>query len=58
MALEGEGRVWWFESPYAIVPDALAQRLTATNYVEEAGDALFPDPGTSQSYIARKEPVT
>lgn len=59
MALEADGRIWWFESPYAVVPDALAQRLILTNYVEGAGDSLFPKPGDSQSYTAtRKEPAT
>lgn len=59
MQIGSDGRVWWFENPHAIVPDEIAQRLTATNYVEDAGDALFPAHGASQSYIAkRKEPAT
>lgn len=55
-ALTDGGAAWWFECPYAIVPAEVAQRLVASRYVADAGDCLFPDQSSGQTFKRAARP--
>lgn len=54
---EGE-RVWWFDGPYASVPDDVVARMMTDRgraiALVEAGDSLFGTLGSSQTWLAAR----
>lgn len=50
MGLGPQGRVWWFEAPYEIVPESAIRDLGNVE-IAEAGDCLFGWRDNSQTWL-------
>lgn len=45
-------RVWWFEAPHQVVPEAAVNAALQSGELREAGDSLFGLPLNSQTWIS------
>lgn len=48
---EAGRRMWWFDSPHAVVSDKTMQAVQRAGAVVEAGDSLFGLPQNSQTWL-------